>query len=391
MWGKMLKKPSFVQRLNYFVNAFALIVSGCALPTPPDGGPRDTDGPVVTESNVALGSTSVRTHSLTWTFDEYVVLNNPSANIRTSPPIPGETRYSLNGKTLKMSWLGDLEADRTYIIQFGNGVRDLHEGNPMSAPFWVFATGTRIDSGEIRGTVLNPLTGKPWDNQAVVLHAADAADSAVFTPPVYGTRTGKDGGFTLPYLAEGTYQIFAFSDPDGNLQLGTGEKAPVAWFERAVAPTDSLVLWLADPDSKADSVVPYRPLPADSSGVLKLSILPSTDGPWAHELRREGFVVWNGFGASQWTLEGLKPGTYKLQSFVDLNENGRLDGPNWWTRTKAEIPMTDPEAIEVTVGWTVERQWLPGASLAPETGLDLREKESASEPQRGGLGPIRPK
>lgn len=390
MWGIMLKKPSSVQRFIVFVNALTLIVGGCALPTPPDGGPRDTEGPNVQGSSVSMGATSVRVSELEWTFDEYVVLNNPSATIRSSPPLPGTPTYSLRGKTLKMKWEGALEPDRTYIIQFGNGIRDLHENNPMSEPFWVFATGEAIDSGLIRGQLLNPLTGQPWENHAVVLHDADAPDSAVFTPPVYGTRTGKDGQFTLPYLADGHYQIFAFSDPDGNLQLGTGEKSPVAWFADRVAPGDSLVLWLADAKATADSIHPYRHLPSDSSGVLTLSITPVTDDqPWVHQLRRDGIVVWQGLGAGTWTLEGLKPGKYQLQSFADLNENGTLDAPNWWTRTEAEIPIVDPESIEVTAGWTVERQWLPGASQAPQKGPDLQEKGSASELLRGGLGPIR--
>ena len=385
----MSKKPSVVQRFIVFVNALTLIVGGCALPTPPDGGPRDTDGPAVVESNVPIGSTSVQTNSLTWTFDEYVVLNNPVASIRTSPPIPGEPRYVLKGKTLKMSWDGGLESDRTYIIQFGNGIRDLHENNPMSEPFWVFATGTAIDSGQIRGVVLNPSTGKPWDNQAIVLHTGDAPDSAVFSPPVYGSRSGKDGRFTLPYLADGSYQIFAFSDPDGNLQLGTGEKSPVAWFSGRVTPGDSLVLWLADPTAKPDSVAQFRQLPADSSGVLKLTVAPATEGPWVHQLRRDGMVVWQGSDTNSWTLDGLKPGTYQLQSFSDLNENGILDAPDWWTRTEAETPIADPESIEVTVGWTVERQWLPGAPPVPQTGPDQPETGSASAPQQGGLDPIR--
>lgn len=385
----MFKTPRFVQGLKAAVSTTAILVGSCALPTPPDGGPRDTNGPVVVESSVPLGSTSVQTNTLTWTFDEYVVLNNPGSSIRTSPPLPGEPRFALKGKTFKMAWDGSLEPDRTYIIQFGNGIRDLHENNPMPEPFWVFATGSKIDSGQIRGVVLNPSTGKPWDNQAVVLHGIDAADSAVFTPPVYGSRSGKDGRFSLPYLADGSYQIFAFSDPDGNLQLGTGEKSPVAWFSEHVTPGDSLVLWLADPNVKPDSLALFRQLPADSSGVLKLSVAPNTDdAPWVHELRRDGIVVWRGSGTNSWTLEGLKPGKYALQSFVDLNENGLCDAPNWWTRTEAETPIVDPEAIEVTVGWTVERQWLPVASPALQTDPGLQETGTASAPQPSGPDPI---
>ena len=67
--------------MRTFVNSFILnlsalaIASSCALPAPPDGGPRDTDGPKVVESNLALGATSSNPEFLSWTFDEYVVLN----------------------------------------------------------------------------------------------------------------------------------------------------------------------------------------------------------------------------------------------------------------------------------------------------------------------------
>ena len=383
----------FNNTMRTFVNSFILnlsalaIAASCALPAPPDGGPRDTDGPKVVESNLALGATSSNPAFLTWTFDEYVVLNNPSASIRFSPPLPGQPSYSLQGKTLKIKWEGALLPDRTYLIQFGNGVRDLHENNPMGEPYWVFATGAKIDSGQIRGVVLNPLTGKPWDNQAVVLHAAGGPDSAVFTPPVYGSRSGKDGGFTLPYLADGRYQVFAFSDPDGNLQLGTGEKSPVAWYPMPAAAGDSLVLWLADPAAKPDSVALFRQLPADSSGVFKLTVAPATDGPWVHQLRSGGILVWQGSGTNSWMLEGLRPGKYQLQSFLDGNRNDRLDAANWWTRTEAEIPLADPESIEVTVGWTVERLWRPGASPSVGTDPDLQEKGSASAPRQGESSP----
>jgi len=86
-------------------------------------------------------------------------------------------------------------------------------------------------------------------------------------------------------------------------------------------------------------------------------------------------------------LEGLRPGKYQLQSFLDGNRNDRLDAANWWTRTEAEIPLADPESIEVTVGWTVERLWRPGASPSVGTDPDLQEKGSASAPRQGESSP----
>jgi Bacterial Ig-like domain len=369
------------------VGAFAL-ASSCALPAPPDGGPRDQDGPKVLKSSVAMGATSVHVQELEWTFDEYVVLNNPAANLRVSPPLPTVPDVRLTGKTLKINWAGDLSPDRTYMIQFGNAVRDLHEGNPMSEPFWVFSTGAAIDSGVVAGMLLDPWTGKPHDGKAVVLYSADAADSAMYRDPVYGTRSTKEGRFTLPYLAHGRYQIMAFDDPDGNLKLGTGEKSLIAWRSEAVSPGDTAVtLWLGAAGAKPDSAFAYRKLPVDSAGVLKLSVAAAADGPWVHQLRRDGIVLWQDTGDRTWTLEGLKPGKYSLRSFVDLNKNGQLDAGDWWTRTVAERPLDDPEAVDITVGWTVERLWRPGASPSVQTDLGPQGTGSASAPPQGGSDP----
>lgn len=365
-----------------------VLASGCALPAPPDGGPRDQEGPKVMKSSIKLGATSVTTQELEWTFDEYVVLNNPAANLRVSPPLPSVPEVGLKGKTLKMNWEGSLSADRTYMIQFGNAVRDLHEGNPMSEPFWVFSTGPTIDSGVVSGSLRDPWTAKAQDGKAVVLHAVDAADSAMYQDPVYGTRSDKNGQFTLPYLADGSYRIMAFDDPDGNLKLGTGEKSPIAWLAQTIETGDTAVrLWLGVAGAKPDSTVAYRKLPTDSAGVLKLSVAPEGDGPWVHQLRRDGIVLWQGTGDSTWTLEGLKPGKYSLRSFVDLNKNGQLDAGDWWSRTEAETPVDDSEAVEITVGWTVERLWRPGAGPSGQTGPGPLETGSASAPPQGGSGP----
>lgn len=370
-----------------FVGAVVL-ASSCALPAPPDGGPRDQEGPNVVKSNIKLGATSVSVQALEWTFDEYVVLNNPAANLRVSPPLPSVPEVRLNGKTLKMNWEGALSADRTYMIQFGNAVRDLHEGNPMAAPFWVFSTGATIDSGVVSGMLHDPWTAKGQDGKAVVLYSVAAADSAMYLDPVYGTRSDKNGRFTLPYLADGSYRIMAFDDPDGNLKLGTGEKSPIAWLAGAVQTGDTAVqLWLSAAGAKADSSAAYRPLPADSAGVLRIQIVPEPEGPWVHQLRRDGIVLWQGFGTGKWTLEGLKPGKYGLRSFVDRNGNGQLDAGDWWTRTEAETPVDDPEAVEITVGWTVERLWRPGASPSGQTDPGPQGTGSASVPPQGGSGP----
>jgi len=373
------------------------IIWGCALPAAPDGGPRDKDAPVILEASIPNGSVQVSAREATWKFDEFVVLSSPQQNFTSSPPLPPGTTFELRGKAFKITWPEPLLENSTYVFQWGNTIRDLHEGNVLKGVQWVFSTGNQLDSGEIQGRVVDPWTGEGVKDVAVCLYPTRnhwhgdplLNDSCVFSSANYATRTNDSGYYTFSYLRTDTaYAIRAFADADGNNKLSPGELTPIGYLEGAWRPWDSP--WKADwgpvdylppvllMDQKAipDSVLAWEPWGADSSGTLKLSWThgcgprQAVDGELSHPEGLPFILQLKGKTGiyAQWTsdqpcsdhtvvLSGLPPGTYTLQAVYDRNENGTLDAGDYWTGEAPETRIFATEKIEIKANWEVETHW----------------------------------
>lgn len=375
----------------------ASIIWGCALPAAPDGGPRDKEPPVILETSIPQGSVNVREAEVWWRFDEFVVLSSPQQNFISSPPLPVGTTYELRGKSFKVAWPEPLLENSTYVFQWGNTIRDLHEGNVLKGVQWVFSTGNQLDSGEIQGRVVDPWTGEGVKDVAVCLYPTRnhwhgdpvLKDSCIFSPANYATRTNDSGYYTFSFLRTDTaYAIRAFADADGNNKLSPGELTPIGYLEDTWRPWDSP--WKADwgpvdylppillMDQKAvpDSVLAWEPWGADSSGTLKLSWIhgcgprQAVDGELSHPEGLPFILQLKGKTGiyAQWTsdqpcsdhtavLSGLPPGTYTLQAVYDRNANGRLDAGDYWTGEAPETRIFATEKIEIKANWEVETHW----------------------------------
>ena len=225
------KKPRilFSQSIIWGFCAFISLIVSCSLPAAPDGGPRDTTPPKIIFSSVENNSTNVLTNELKWTFDEYVVLQSPSRNIFSSPPLPENTKYEIRGKSLIISWDNDLLSSSTYVIQMGAAIKDLHEGNVLKGIQWVFSTGSSLDSGEIIGQIIDSWSNSPAKDIAVCLYPDQGNnDSVIFKPALYSSRTDDSGFYKLEYIVrDKAYKIRAFKDTDGNNRLSVGEMTPI--------------------------------------------------------------------------------------------------------------------------------------------------------------------
>ena len=373
------------------------IIWGCALPAAPDGGPRDKDAPVILEASIPNGSVQVSAREATWKFDEFVVLSSPQQNFISSPPLPTGTTYELRGKTFKVAWTEPLLENSTYVFQWGNTVRDLHEGNVLKGIQWVFSTGNQLDSGEIQGRVVDPWTGEGVKDVAVCLYPTQnhrhgdpvPNDSCVFSPANYATRTNDSGYYTFSYLRTDTaYAIRAFADADGNNKLSPGEWTPIGYLPDTWRPWDSpwKANWgpvdylppilLMGQKAVQDSILAWNPWGADSSGTLKLSWThgcgprQAVDGELSHPEGLPFILQLKGKTGiyAQWTsdqpcsdhtavLSGLPPGTYTLQAVYDRNANGTLDAGNYWSGEAPETRIFATEKIEIKANWEVETHW----------------------------------
>ena len=211
---------NYARNIAFFI--VALLLVGCANVVTPSGGPKDQTPPVVLESSPANNSTDFKGKTIHITFDEFVTLNNPSNNVLISPPMSKKPTYRTSGKTLIIKFEEPLQPNTTYSINFGDAIKDLHEGNIFKGYTFNFSTGASIDSLSLKGKVISASALTPMDGMIVGLYSGDnesvTLDSLPYkVKPNYLTTTDKKGEFEFSGLADKEYLIFALKDNNSNL------------------------------------------------------------------------------------------------------------------------------------------------------------------------------
>lgn len=212
----------------------------CANVVSPSGGPKDMKAPVVLEASPANNSTNFKGRSIHLTFDEFVTLNNPAGNVLISPPMNKKPTYRTSGKTVIIRFEEPLRPNTTYSINFGDAIKDLHEGNAMSGYTFNFSTGDIIDSLSLKGKVISASTLKPGENFYVALYSNDndtvTLDSLPYrVKPNYVTMTNKNGEFQFSGLADKEYLLFALNDNNSNLVFDLPNEE-IAFYSELIRP-----------------------------------------------------------------------------------------------------------------------------------------------------------
>ncbi|MBL7737812.1 MAG: Ig-like domain-containing protein [Chitinophagaceae bacterium] len=203
--------------ISFFaVTLFALIITtggpGCANIIPPEGGFRDTLGPVLLKANPRDSTLNFQGNKITLTFDEFVQLDNFMQNVLVSP-IPRSVpnaNYKLNTVTIRLR--DSLEANTTYSIDFGNAIKDVNEGNIMKGFRYVFSTGPSIDSLSFGGNVLLAESGKADSTLIVILHKSSQDSAILKEKPRYMAKLNGKGGFLFSNLPADTFYVYAMKD-----------------------------------------------------------------------------------------------------------------------------------------------------------------------------------
>ena len=211
---------NLVRYIVFFTAAVLMI--RCANVVTPSGGPKDEKPPVVLNTSPENNITNFKGKSIHITFDEFVTLNNPSNNVLISPPMNKKPTYRTSGKTLIIRFEEPLRPNTTYSINFGDAIKDLHEGNVLTGYAFNFSTGESIDSLSLKGKVMSASTLSPAEGFIVGLYANDneilTLDSLPYkVKPNYITTTDKKGLFQFSGLADKEYLIFAIKDNNANL------------------------------------------------------------------------------------------------------------------------------------------------------------------------------
>jgi hypothetical protein len=188
---------------------------GCANIVPPQGGPKDSIAPKLTKANPENSARNFTGNKISFTFDEFVELQNAQENLLVSPlpKINPTIDYKLNTVSVKIK--DTLEPNTTYSLNFGDAIKDVNEGNVMKGFTYIFSTGKYIDSLELSGKVMLAETGKADSTLIMMLHTS-ADDSAVQKEkPRYITKVDGKGNFVFKNLPAKTFYLYALKDDFG--------------------------------------------------------------------------------------------------------------------------------------------------------------------------------
>ena len=204
--------PLFI--LSFFVVA-SLLGGGCAQIGTPTGGVKDSLPPVLIKASPAKGSRNVITNKITLDFNEYIDVTDLQQNLVISPLQNRNPSIVANPRSISLKFRDTLLPNTTYIINFGNAIRDINENNVLKDFTYVFSTGNTIDSLTLNGKVTLAETGE-IDSTMIVMLYRNAVDSTVQKKkPNYIAKVNRDGNFNFTNLPADNFKIYALKDGDG--------------------------------------------------------------------------------------------------------------------------------------------------------------------------------
>jgi len=186
----------------------------------PTGGPKDSIAPIILSEMPVNFKRNFTDKQIVLQFDEYIKLNNYQKEFSISPDVDKQPDYKVKKKNLIITLPDSLEKNTTYTINFGKGLVDYNEGNPIINYNYVFATGPELDSLSISGSVKNAYI-KEFDPKAdlsVRILLIPTRQDSIFGKKKANIFTNVDstGNFILKNLREDTYRIYALKEENND-------------------------------------------------------------------------------------------------------------------------------------------------------------------------------
>ncbi|NKB67069.1 MAG: hypothetical protein GKR89_08410 [Candidatus Latescibacteria bacterium] len=207
---------------TFFSTACLLaLLSACAKPGRPSGGPVDRTAPRVVDHFPATDAISLGPDTrVDLVFSEAMDHSRTTEALFITPQV--QVSHHWDGRRLSLHPLSPLQNNRTYIITLGTGARD-RRGNNLDQSFTLaFATGAQLNQGRFSGHVF--ADHKPAKTVHVWAYALDRFNGRLgYDMPDYRTQSGSDGAYEFTRLSAGSYRLFAFVDNNRNQQWEPGE------------------------------------------------------------------------------------------------------------------------------------------------------------------------
>lgn len=250
----------------------------------PQGGPKDTTPPEILTTTPANGSVNFSGNTIVIQCNEYLQMKDVANQVLMSPPQRRTPIVKALGKKVVVTFEEPLRDSTTYLIDFGQSICDLNEGNPIESYTYAFSTGPEIDTLQMSGVLINAENLNPMSDVLIGLHD-DLRDSA-FLNKVFVSiaRTDEMGQFTLRNLHVGKYHIYALNDISKDYVYQPGEG--LAFSDSLFIPIVIDTFVVDVPKQETDSLQ-LDSLPHDSTAVR----LPSDSLPAQTDSLRSDTVV----------------------------------------------------------------------------------------------------
>mgnify|MGYP001050690860 CR=1 FL=1 len=193
-----------------------LLAWSCAQVMPITGGEKDTTPPQITESAPKNFATNYTGGRIILEFDEYIQTKGLSQNVVVSPPLKNEPEFISKTKRVVMIINDTLKPNTTYNINFGEGIQDFTENNPLDSNVFVFSTGDYVDSLSFSGVVKDAYTLQPVKDVLVMAYSNVADSVPTVERPSYFSKSDANGKFSINYMKEGDYRVFVLEDLNKN-------------------------------------------------------------------------------------------------------------------------------------------------------------------------------
>ncbi|UMB59734.1 Ig-like domain-containing protein [Lutibacter sp. A80] len=224
----------------------ASVLFSCAKRGTPTGGAKDTIPPVLQKAIPSNETVNFKEKKIRIYFDEYVKLKDVNTQLIISPPQKNEPIITPTGtasKFITIKILDTLDANTTYLYNFGNSIVDYNEENELGNFKYVFSTGSYIDSLEVRGEVTDPSVKGIVKDLDIMLYEYDTAytDSIIFKQkPRYLSNTLDTSLYEITNVKKGKYLLMALKDANNN-KIYDPEIDKIGYIEDTVIfPTDSV-------------------------------------------------------------------------------------------------------------------------------------------------------
>ncbi|MCT4615786.1 MAG: Ig-like domain-containing protein [Marinifilaceae bacterium] len=232
----MSSKKLALQFLYLFIGS--IVIYSCANVGYPSGGPKDEEAPSVIKTSPEDRSINFEKGKIEIFFNEFVQLKNINESFIISPPLEKKPIVRLKGKSIFVKIDEKLDSNTTYTLDFGSGIVDNNEGNPLGEYSFCFSTSNKIDSMGLAGNIINAFDEKPAE-KTIVMAYKNTNDSVPLTiRPSYIAQTDSAGNFKIKNMAAGKYKLFALVDGNRDYLYNNGNEL-IAFADSLYTPSFS--------------------------------------------------------------------------------------------------------------------------------------------------------